>query len=378
MKIGLPLRILLVQCEFTTWQRARHWAYIWHLGIEEGLAANGVEFMTLATPWISRMKEICAGRQFDQVWINDIAHLGDSDNGGVSESDLAWLTSLAPICVGFLIESIDYSPEDYAVFPSLKMRRQAIERHLKYFTHIVTTDEKDASNISVSFKGQAIWLGLTPIPERYICKKISTTPTNRIIYSGAPYGERAKWLEHPDLKNLIIHQESPDNYTLYPTFFNVLPGHCFRRLFQRLIRNRVPPAYIYPVYLRLLRHIRRHSFWMYLKGLQEECAVVNLPSLGKVYTSRVPEGMATGRPVIAWEVPDRPMTKALFNDGEEILLFSNPEQLAAHIQHILSDPKLGNQIAENALNKIRKFHTVENRVRQILNWVETGEAPTYF
>ena len=87
--------------------------------------------------------------------------------------------------------------------------------------------------------------------------------------------------------------------------------------------------------------------------------------------------MASGRPVISWEIPNRPQNTALFEDEHEILLYSTPEQLANQIERILSEPAFGEQIAQNARRKVMHLHTTEKRVQQILHWVETDEAQDY-
>ncbi len=83
--------------------------------------------------------------------------------------------------------------------------------------------------------------------------------------------------------------------------------------------------------------------------------------------------------MISWEIPGRPRNKALFEDDEQILLYSknDPSQLAAHIRRILAEPDFAQRIAENARRKLLSFHTMEKRVQQILDWVETGRVPTY-
>ncbi|MEN8220438.1 MAG: glycosyltransferase [Pseudomonadota bacterium] len=144
------------------------------------------------------------------------------------------------------------------------------------------------------------------------------------------------------------------------------------------MNNRLFPAHhIYPVYLDWLRQLRRKAHTLWLQGMQAGAAVVNLPHLVKGYSSRVIEGIASGRPVISWEIPDRPKNTAMFEDGHEILLYSTPEQLATQIERVLSDPDFGERIAQNARNKVRRFHTTEKRVQQILHWVETDEAQDY-
>lgn len=367
-------RILLVQVEFYTWSLARQWSYSWHLGIEEGLQSNGVEFLTLTTPWVSHAREICSGRQFDQVWVNDIAHFGDHNSGCGGESSLEWLSNLAPICIGFLVESMEYLSEEYKARPALLERKRAIEKRFGHFTHIAAVDELDVTNVTMKLGKPALWLP-PPVPERSICRQISMPSSTFGLFCGTLYGERVRWLEHPDLRNLLCTQSSPENKSLYPLLYNRLPGHRFRRLF-----NWKCSSLVYPIYLAFLRHIRRRSFAMWLRGLQSGSVVVNLPHLVKSYPGRVVEGMAVGRPVVSWEIPDRPKNRALFEDGKEILLFpkNEPTLLARHIQRILREPEFGQRIADNARRKLIHFHTIEKRVQQILNWIENGETPRYF
>jgi len=81
-------RILFVQVELHTWQRTKHWPYCCHIGLEEGFAANGVDFFTVTTPWIGRIRELCAGQHFDQLWLNGLLHTEDPDGGFID--DAAW------------------------------------------------------------------------------------------------------------------------------------------------------------------------------------------------------------------------------------------------------------------------------------------------
>lgn len=74
--------ILFIQHELYTWQRAKMWGYDWHLILEEGLRANNVELTTFVTTFLPRPNEICAGKTFDQVWINDITHTFETGAGG--------------------------------------------------------------------------------------------------------------------------------------------------------------------------------------------------------------------------------------------------------------------------------------------------------
>jgi len=43
----------------------------------------------------------------------------------------------------------------------------------------------------------------------------------------------------------------------------------------------------------------------------------------------------------------------------------------------LTDRELSQRIVLNARKKIRRFHTSEIRVRQILDWITNGQVPAY-
>ena len=146
-----------------------------------------------------------------------------------------------------------------------------------------------------------------------------------------------------------------------------------------LVRRPLVEKMLLASYLYLLRAIRQRCFELWLKCLQTGCAVVNLPSLVRANPGRVVEGMAAGRPVISWEIPDRPQNNALFQDGKEILLYpeDSPAVLAEHIKRIKGDRGFADQIAENARRKIGRIHTIEVRVRQILDWITTGDEPSF-
>jgi spore maturation protein CgeB len=183
-------------------------------------------------------------------------------------------------------------------------------------------------------------------------------------------------LEEPRLRGLLARHPSPPVEYLYELGFNSLPGHRYG--LRRLVKQpHYPARLVYPIYLALLRRIRRSGFRMWQQRvLQQGIAVVNLPHLVKGYSGRVIEGMAAGRPVISWEIPDRPYNTALFADGKEILLYNTPAQLADHIAHLRAEPAFGAAIAANARRQVQAWHTTEKRVQQILRWVATGATPS--
>lgn len=371
------LRILFIQHELYQWQRAKMWSYSWHLGIEEGLKANDVEFTTLMTTWFPMAKEICAGKKFDQVWINDITHTFEPGGCGgyqLSKKDMEWIESLAPVRLGFLVESLEYTEEEISENPGLKLAGSVLKETIKYLTHIIAVDEKDIDTINDIWRIPSMWL-VPPMPKRYICKSVPVPSQRKPVFCGTAYGERAIWLKMPEIKGLINNKISLDNMSNLPNLFDNLNGE----ILDQMLNGRLPIDNYYPKYLESLREIRRKAFSMYLETSLQGCAVVNLPSYGKVYTGRVYEGMAIGRPVITMETKERPRMKALFEKNKEILLYprDNPSVLAEHIRHILNDPGFGQGIAVNARRKLLSHHTMERRVQHFISWIETGEEPSY-
>nr|MEC4583450.1 glycosyltransferase [Candidatus Parabeggiatoa sp.] len=366
------LRILIVQCEMHNWPSARAWSYNIHFGWEEGLRANHVEFLTIMTPWISRAKEIIAGQHFDQVWINDLVLSSARYGGEISESQLAWLATLAPVRVGLLTETIyDYSPKEYAEIPDMQRTQAEVEKCLPHLTHLVAYDEADVAEIERRWSLSCLW-GPCQVVGSLIHEQVPPPTYNQAFFSGSVYCGRQDWLNHPILQKRLSRQSSPDEGTLDSKIFNILHNRYARRLMQS--RLAVP---FYQMYLNSVRRIRQRSYVRWLRGLQSGVAVVNLPHFVKTYTPRVIEGMAAGRPVLSWEIPNRPRNKAMFEDGKDILLFNTPDELADHIQHLQSDAVFAQKITENARRRIRQFHTVDKRVQQILEWIQTGKVPTY-
>lgn len=360
-------RILYIALELPYWSLARQWSYSAQLAFEEGFSENNVDCFTVTTIWLSRLKEICAGRQFDQVWI-EVAHTE------IDRSLLEWIAGLAPVRVGLIYESLEYSPEECDLNPNFKRMRSIVEKRLKYLTHVVAVDENDVERINRTTSVKAFWSPST-VPHRFILEDDCSNPMQVGAFMGSAYGQRAILLNSPQLKNLLVKQGSAESGTIYPYLFTIL--HVVSIVF---IKSRLPGARrILPVYMKYLRKIRQKSFKLWLRAIQRSVAAVNLPSLVKTYPSRVIEGMAAGRPVISWEIPERPKNRGLFEDGREILLFTGTDAqgLASLIKKVIDDPGMADRIVVQARDKLMKYHTIEKRVGQILKWIETDEVPIF-
>jgi hypothetical protein len=367
MNSRTPLRVLFIALEFPRWRSARPWSYAAQLGFEEGFKANGVDVLTITTQWLSRAREICAGKRFDQVWV-ELVH------NDLDPKFLEWLATLAPVRIGILFESLHYTPYELETNSTLQGRRELVEERLKYVTHAIAVDEEDAADINRGGAVRGFWCP-SAVPERFIVEKIFPASRNYAVFSGSVYGPRAIFLNHPSLQGLLVHQSTPDLHTVHHGLFDMdqLAARLLMPFPWQIARVAMPG------YLAALRYTRRYNYALYLHSLQTSSAIVNLPAYVKGYASRVLEGMAVGRPVISQEIPDRPRNKNLFQDGQEILLYSasEPEQLAEQIRHVLTDSQYASSIVANASCKLKRLHTLELRINQILKWIESGEEPDF-
>ena len=361
------MKVLLLVNEFRTWYIGRHLSYSAQLGIEEGLCANGADCQVLTTPWLPRILDSFRGRRFDQVWIAGRLDI-------LAEQSLTRLAELAPIRLGLLSESTRYTAEECAISPGLKHRKHLIEKRLPYLTHIAACDETDADSINSQGAMPAIWWPQA-VPERFITEGAAQPRRSTAIFCGNPYALRREYLRHPELGRVLVHVRSSEWTTVDPLIFTALHLPLLWPIRSAFETDHK----VLDSYLSRLRSLRRRCFQRWLETLQSGRAVVNLPHFVKTYAGRVVESMAAGRPVISWEIPDRPRNKALFEDGSEVLLFAknDPTQLVDQIKRVLSDQNLSRKLVVNAQRKLRRFHTLEVRVRQILDWLNCGRSPQY-
>ena len=361
--------LLFITLERRKWRKARQNAYTAQLGYEEGFRAHGFQTTTITTPWLPRARTLLRGKRFDQVWL-EILHTRFPD-----DDFLAWVAELAPVRIGYVQESLEYSAEECAQWPALEQWthwKDTVENRLSCLTHILTGDERDARSLSARIP--ALWWPQA-VPERYVADAVPPVSDPTVVFVGSIYGERAALWNRPELEGRVVVRRSGEHYSRSPACFDML-----HRVARVLAHPLVPaPRFFYAVYLTLLRRLRERHFRLWLATLRSGCAVLNPPQFFKCYAGRVVEGMATGRPVLAATIPRRPLARKLFTDGEEILLFrpDDQAQFADHVNRLVADRAFTTRIAEQALDCVRRHHTIEKRVGQILAWVETGREPSY-
>ncbi len=366
---------LLLQLEFPNWVTARPWTYAANFAVQEGLAAAGVECLTVpvladsscssAASWVHHAKKLLAGRRFDQVWVW-LVHTP------LDAGTLEWISGLAPVRVGLLMESLRYDEEDYRWAPQLKQRRSLVEQQIRSMTHVLAPDERDAEDLNVRLAAKALWWP-PMVPERFITVPETPPRDLRAVFHGTPYGARQSWVTHPVLRDRLVYQQAGPP-TRYHQQFDDLQQQAAVVLQQGSINDATMRQYV-----DRLRSIRLGEFQEWMAALPQWPAFVNLPSLAKFYGGRVFEGMAAGRPVISWMIPNHPRNLTLFEENTDILLFSGdaPEALARHIDRLREDPSFAQSLATHAQTKLRTFHTAERRLRDTLHWIETGREPTY-
>lgn len=370
-------KALLIQLDFQTWAMARSWSYCAAYGVQEGLAANGVECVTIPTiaehpcstpaSWLYHAKTLLSGQRFDQVWIW-LVHTP------LDEAMMEWLSKLAPVRVGVLMESLRYDAEDYAWAPQLKSRRKVLDDQVPYLTHVLAPDEQDAAELNAIGKVKALWWPAM-VPERFIVSPNAVPTQGNAVFHGTPYGRRQSWTTHPFLQQHLhcVRADQP------PTKTQQLFDQLQRTVAEYLQSGQPVMSHRLREHAESLQKIRVAEFSEWMSQLPQWPAIVNLPSLAKFYGGRVMEGMAVGRPVISWHVPNHPHNLALFEPDKEILLFdpNDPAELGAQIDRLRRDPKYAASVAQNGQARVRRYHTAERRLMETLCWLREGIEPRY-
>lgn len=368
---------LLIQLEFPTWATARAWTYSASYAVQEGLTANGIDcvmipaiaHMPSSSPqsWLSHARKLLEGKRFDQVWVWLV-------HSPLDETCLEWIATLAPIRVGVLMESLQYDEDDYRHVPQLKGRQALVESQIRYMTHVLAPDELDAESLNARRITRALWWPCM-VPSRAIAMPTTLPSQRRGVFHGTPYGARQQWLSEPSLRDVMVFERPVTPPTYYQTLFDRLQEAAaqFVRGGQRVTEAKLQE------YVAALQEIRAGEFAEWMASLLEWPAIINLPSLAKFYGGRVFEGIAVGRPVVSWSIPNRPKNRALFEDGVEILLFDkdDPQRLARQLGALLGDEGLRRSIASRSQERLSQFHTAERRLHDTLHWIATGAEPNY-
>jgi hypothetical protein len=355
--------ILYLCLEFDKWNLARPWTYQSNLGIEEGFSSNNLTFLTVTTPWLGQIRELCRECTFDQVWV-EIVHQN------ISEDLFDWLKTISRVRIGLIFESLTNLEEQSIDNKLLNERYIRVREKLKYLSHVISVDEIDAKNIAMEFGIPTFWWP-SCMPERYVKILKTNNKINKAVFSGTLYGLRVNLIKEAQLENLVVFQSSPDRNNFYHFVFD------FIHIFRSFITYALPKLnkLNYCLYILILRISRRKNYSIYLNSISQYSIVLNLPSIVRAYPGRVTEAMSVGSVVISNLISDRPQNQTLFEDKKEILIYNseNIREFISSIKFILKNDELRRKISNNAFNCIKKSHTVEIRVSQVLEWLSLQE-----
>src|SRR6266446_3651349 len=256
-------RVLCLFLEFNWWDVARPLTYAAQLGLEDGLRANGCRPLTVTTPWLPRLKEICGSRRFDQVWV-EIVH-----QPALDDDALDFVAGLAPVRVGFLLESIHYDAATYAASPHYRTREGTVRHRLKFLTHAAATDELDAAEIGAAGDVRACWWPQA-VPRRFVADRPGAPGRGPAVFRGSLYGDRLALARDESLRGAFAVERPSEHGTVYPRLFDRLQMSA-----TGWVRRRLPcPRPASAVHVRLLRSLRRQIFRRWMDALRRDAVVV--------------------------------------------------------------------------------------------------------
>lgn len=367
------INVLLITTEADEWQPDHAGRYLAGMGLEEGLAANGQTFQTVVAlrdqapgnsgSWLSHLKTICTGKQFDQVWV-EVA------NTQLDDSILAFIGALAPVRLAMIGEFLQFGEPIFRIDPGIKTRQRQVDKRLRAMTHVLASDERDVLWLNQNKKLKALWW-VPAIPKRLMQATNQPAHGSRAIASGID----EKWSQLPELAGLLQPYQPAADMAQIAELFDQTNG----QVLDAMHSSRSFSDSLFELHSDTLRQLHRVGIESRLAALAQGPTVVVPPVFGQAYLGSILEGMTAGRAVIAAELADHPAIRSLFQDGKEILYFApdQTEQLAERLRQLSADPDLASHIAANARDTILLHHTSEHRVAQVMAWIANGTLPVY-
>ena len=361
-------RALFFLLDCLSWNEARLITYNLNYGFIEGLEANGIDCLVVPifgdlqseskSSWAYHLREVLEDRtSFDMVFVL-LPH------SKFETKYWEWITSLATVRVGILMESIRYDPIFSDAIELLKNRAELVESQLPFCTHVLVSDSRDVEEINRRNLCKAYWYP-PAVLARQVADQVPIPLNKQGAFFGTPYYHRNNFLQDDELRKYMTKPNPPEDLSGFPEKFNSLNSALVRYLSAEESKDLKNME----AFVKMQGQNRKEMDSLWMAELKKWSVQVNLPSLFNGYASRVVESMAAGRPVVSWRIADSVARESLFVDGEEILLFdkNEPKQLARHLELLISDENLAAKIAEKALVKVRSHHTIEGRIKQLMN-----------
>ena len=345
---GGLVQILYLPLEFESWFSAKKLAYPVGVGMIEGFYNNDIQHLTIpmlynTDIWLSHIKAIVGDRKFDQVWVEVVHSI-------IPTPILEWIATLAPIRVGFIIESLTIAPGEFKDNPIGTQRRVFnLKSKLPYLTHAIVCDGRDIAKLNIP-----TMLYSPSIPKQLIRKPHSTN--NKPIFYGTPYGDRKAWLNLLG-DRITVNPSSQEDVGYLPV------------IFENFFLQRYQPS-DYPDFFRRWYSNRQSLYAVWINCIHEldGCAMIGLPHRTEVDSGRNIENMAAGKPVISFLL-NNDLTPT-FEDGKNILYYKDMDGLIKCIDKLQKDPDLRFRLAEAAGKNILENYTTEIQVKRILEFIK--------
>jgi hypothetical protein len=259
------------------------------------------------------------------------------------------VASIAPIRIGFVVESLSIAPNEFKDNPVGTQRRvDNLNSKLPYLTHMIVCDERDLYGFEIPT------MRYSPSISKGLIKTPNCT-NGKAIFCGTPYGDRGEWLNQ--LGNyLIINPPSAEEQSPFP------------RIFEQLFANQYH-SFQYPDFFRNWYSTRRSVYTIWINFLHSlfGCAMVNLPHRTEIASGRIIESMTAGKPVLSPFLHNE--MDSWFEDRKNIIYYESVEDLIDRIKELQENPDFGILIATNARENILENYTTELRIKQILEFI---------
>lgn len=342
------MNILHLPLEFHGWNSAKKFSYPVGVGMIEGIENNDVYHYTIPAMyyggfWLNFIKEMVGDIKFDQVWLEVVHSI-------IPESTLEWLATIAPIRVGFIVESLTIDPNEFIDNQSGTQRRvDNLNLKLPYLTHALVCDGMDLNKFTIP-----TMLFAASVPERLV--KPPSSMMGPALFYGTAYGERSNWLDKLNGYVLMNPPSAEINSNL---------PYMFEQLFKGSY-----PVSEYPKFFSRWYSTRKgvYTIWInYLSNLPC-CAMLNLPHRTQVSSGRIIEGMAAGKPVLSPFLHNE--MDGRFVHRKNILYYENEIDLIDLIKELQRNLDFGNYIAEEARKNVLENYTTEVFVKRILEFTK--------
>lgn len=352
-------RAIFFALDCLKWEQARAISYSINYGYVDALESLGFECIVVPTfgeiysdsksSWIPKARDWFSNDKFDIAFVT-LPHIK------LTTSDWEWLSTIAPIRVGLLMESLKY---DQAYLQNDKLytdREDLALNQIKHLTHVVSGDDRDVDNLSQKVDVSMVWMP-SLVCGRHVAEKVSQPEFEEAAFFGTVYYERNNFVKDPDVARYLKYPGSPEARTNLPAQFDILNQEMLESFKQKQI-NEISDL---SNFVNKHRQVRKALDDVWMAELKKWNALVNLPSLYHGYTSRVVESMASGRPVVSSRIVDSNAYQNLFKEDEEIVLYDHksPKELALKLKELKEDKEKANYIANMALNKVRQGYTLE-------------------